>query len=211
MFKKVSELLESNTISKEAAEAIDNEITVALGALRDENKTLRQAKDDLSKNYDEILKSKGDLDTQLAGLDDKIAQAKKDGQTEIAKQLEDEKTSKVDLQKSLEALQKANTGLTLDSAVAKQLDQFDIKKEDRELVGFRLRANVSMDDGKVVYTDGNNTSSIEDGFKGYFESNQSRLNPKGEGDGSGSKGGGGGGNIDTKDMTASQKMEAGRK
>jgi len=210
MFKKISELLENNTISKEAAEAIDGEITVALGALRDENKTLRTEKETLSKSYDEVVKSKGDLDEQLKGLDEKIAQARKDGQGELATQLEAEKAKHSGLQESLENLKNANTSLMVDSAVSQELDKYDVKKEDKEMVSFFLRSKSSMTDDGIKYVDGNNNSDLSEAFKGYFEINGSRLNVKGEPNGSNS-GSGGSGGQNTKSRGDFDKMNAGQK
>jgi len=212
MFKKISELLESNTISKEAAEALDSEVGAALTALRDENKTLRQDKETLSKSYDEVLASKNGLDEQLKGLDEQITKAKAEGKNEIVKQLEDERSSKSELQKSLDNLQKANTNLRVDSAVSAELDKFDVKKEDKEMIHFFLRSKASMTDDGIKYVDGDESSDLSTAFTSYFETNGARLNPKGDGEGSGNLGGnGGGGKIDTKEMTPSQMMSEGRK
>jgi len=211
MFNKVSELLENNTISKEAAEAIDSEITVALSALRDENKTLRTDKDTLSKSYDEVLASKNGLDEQLKGLDDAITKAKAEGKSEIVKQLEDERSSKGELQKSLDNLQKANTGLRVDSAVSTELDKFDVKKEDREMVHFYLRSKASMTDDGIRYVDGENSSTLTDAFGAYFKDNGSRLNAQGNGNGSGANGGGGGGGQKTISRADFEKLDAGKK
>ena len=212
MFKKISELLESNTISKEAAEAIDSEVGAALTALRDENKTLRQDKETLSKSYDEVLASKNGLDEQLKGLDEQITKAKAEGKNEIVKQLEDERSSKSELQKSLDNLQKANTNLRVDSAVSAELDKFDVKKEDKEMIHFFLRSKASMTDDGIKYVDGDESSDLSTAFTSYFETNGARLNPKGDGEGSGNLGSnGGGGKIDTKEMTPSQMMSEGRK
>ena len=210
MFNKVKELLESDSITKEVAEAIDSEITSALTTLRDENKTLRTEKETLSKSYDEVLKSKSDLDTQLSGLDDKIAQARKDGQGELVTQLESEKESKAELQKSLDNLQKSNNGLRLDSAVSTALKSFDIIDAHKDTTEFMLRSRVSFNDkGEMIYADSGNESNVEDGLKGYFESNQGKLNPKGDGGGSGAHGGSGGGGANTMERVAFEKLDAG--
>jgi len=210
MFKKISELLESNTISQEVAEAINTEVGVALTALRDENKTLRQDKETLSKSYDEVLASKAGLDDQLKGLDEQIIKAKAEGKSEVVKQLEDEKSSKGELQKSLDNLQKANTNLRVDSAVTSELDKFDVKKEDREMVNFFLRSKATMTDDGIRYVDGDNSSELNEAFTSYFETNGSRLNPKGDGEGSGATGGNGGGQ-NTKTRSDFEKMNAGQK
>lgn len=212
MFRKVSELLESGDISQEAANAIDAEVSIALKGLKDDRESLQTKNKELTSAYNEVMQSKSDLDVQLADIDEKIKQAKKDGQVEIAKKLENEKAAQEVLQKSLETLQTANTALKLDSAVSQELNKFDIRKEDRDLVEFRLRANVKLnDEGSVTYTSGGSTVSITDGFGDYFKNNQSRLNPKGDNSGSGTTGGGSGGTVDTSKMSPSQMMAEGRK
>lgn len=201
MFKKVSELLESKAITQEVAEALDGEIGNALTKLRDENKTLRTEKEGLSKNYDEILKSKSSLEEQLSGIDEKIAQAKKDGESSKVKELEAERAKHSELSTSLENLQKANQKLTIDSGVSKGLSGFDVI--DSEVVSTVLRQNVSMgEDGQLRYKNGETELSVEDGFKDFFENKPHLLKAKGEG-GSGAGGGGGSGNIPKQDFGGS--------
>ena len=205
MFKKLAALVESKEVTQEIAEALDSEISVALKTLRDENKAIRTEKEDLSKNYDEILKSKNGLDEQVKGLDEKIAKAKKEGHDEVVAQLEDERASKAELQENLANLQKANTNLKLDGAVANTLKEFDVMDSHRDTTEFMLRSRVSVNDkGDMVYTDNGTESSIEDGFKVYFANNESKLNPQGNA-GSGAGGAGGSGGATKSDFSGDTK------
>ena len=211
MTDMVKELLENDTLTQEAAEALDVKIMNMVTPLRNDLKTLREEKNQLSESYDEVLNSKNGLDEQLKGLDEQILKAKKDGQGELVKQLEDEKSSKGELQKSLDILQNANTNLRVDSAVSTEMDKFDIKKEDREMVHFFLRSKASMTDDGIRYIDGENSSTLTDAFSSYFKDNGSRLNAHGGDNGSGASGGGKSGGQHTKTRADFDKMNAGQK
>ncbi len=213
MVKKVKELLESGAISQETADALTAEWKSHTKVLNDENKTLRSENETLSNSYDEVLKSKGDLDQELAGLDDKIAQAKRDGQAEIQKQLQDERDSKSELQKSLSALEKANTGLKLDGIVTKEFKEYNVLDTSKRATEYMLRSMVSVNDkGEAIFTDGDQVSSVSDGFKAYFETNTDQLKPQGDPNGGSGAGGNGGSNnvADTKGLSPSQMMAKGR-
>jgi len=215
MTDMVKELLENNTLTQEIAEALDTKIMDMVTPLRADLKLLREEKNTLSKSYDEVLTSKNGLDEQLKGLDEQITRAKAEGKSEIVSQLEAEKASKSELQKSLDNLQKANTNLIVDSAVSSELDKFDVKKEDKEMIRFFLRSKATMTEDGVRYVDGNDSTELSSAFSSYFEANGARLNPKGDGNGSGASGGGGGGQAvlsrETFDkMSPAQQAEAAR-
>lgn len=191
MFQKAKELLDAGKIEEEVFNSLNTEFESVVSKLNAENKTLRLEKEDLAKNYDEVVKSKGDLDEKMKSIDDQIKKAREEGKGELIKQLEAEKQSQENLKKSLEELQSANAKLRLDTAVHNELSKFDIKKEDRELVEFRLRAEVQLDDsGNPVFSDG---TPINQAFENYFEQNKNRLNPAGDANGSGTSNSGGGG------------------
>ena len=191
MVKIVEELQKSGDISPEIAEKLNKEWLAFAEDKNKQIKALGEEKDALAKNYDEVTKSKSELDKQLESIDERIEQAKRDGQTELTRQLETERSEKKALQDSLESLKSANTKLTLDTAVSQALNSFDIKKEDRDLVEFRLRAEVKLDEnGTPIYSDG---TPIKQAFENYFAENKSRLNPAGDANGSGTSNSGGGG------------------
>ena len=211
MVKIVEELQKSGDISPEIAEKLNKEWLTFAEEKNKQIKALGEEKDALAKNYEEVTKSKSELDKQLASIDERIEQAKRDGQTELTKQLEAERNEKKALQDSLESLKTANTNLTLDTAVSQALNAFDIRKEDRDLVEFRLRAEVKLDEnGNAVYKDG---TPIQDAFSLYFEQNPSRLNPVGDGNGSGANSNTGGGSktisrSDFEKLPPAKKAEA---
>jgi len=196
MLKIVKELLEKGSISKEVADVIEGEWKSHTKVLNEENKSLREAKDELSRNYEEVLKSKSDLDSQMEQLEDRIKKAKEEGKKELAKDLEAERESKIELQKSLANLQKANTDLKLDNIVSKTFKNFDVKDEHRDTTEFYLRSKVTIDEeGNPVFKNGDEVLSVEDGFKSYFEANEKKLNPVGNGGGGAGNHGGSGEHV----------------
>lgn len=212
MFEAIKQQLEAGGISNEVAEVIDAEVKKALKNVNDENATLRNKNKDLSSSFEEVSTSKGQLEEQMKSLDERIAQAKEDGKGELVKELNAEREAKDVLQKSLEGLQKANTGLKLDRAVSETLKTFDIRDDHRDTTEFMLRSRVTVNDsGDMIYKDNGVEASIEDGFKGYFGANQGKLNPQGNGGGSGANDGGGSGNTKTKSRDEFEKMNPAQK
>lgn len=208
MIELVKELLDSEQITQAVADKMNGGWKQHTKTLNDENKTLRENNEKLILEVD---KSKSDLDAEILRLDEKIAQAKKDGQADIARELQEEKTSKAVLQKSYEDVQKTNASLKLDKVVADSLKEYDVKKSHKSNTEFMLRSKVTINDkGETVFKDGDNESSVADGFKGYFETNTDQLNPKGDGGSGAGEQGGGNHVVDTKDLSASQKMALGR-
>ncbi len=197
MFRKLEELVKSDTISAETAALIDGEISIAFKGLKDDREKLKKDNEDLSKSYDEVLKSKDALTEQNADFDKKIAQAKEDGKGELVTQLQSEKDRSIALQDSLNNLQKAHSGLKLDSALSTALKEFDVKKEHLSDTEFRMRSKMSIDEsGNTIYTEDDGTvSSVQDGITAHFKGHESKLNPVGgTGSGAGGNGNGGGSN-----------------
>ena len=204
MIKIVKELLDSGAIKQESADKLSSEWAAHTKKLNDENKILREEKENLSKNYDEVLKSKGELDSQLADLDDKIKKAKEEGKGELAKELEKERMAKDTLQTSLSNLEAANHTLTIESGIQKAMSAFDDKNplDNARLIGL----DTTLVDGKLMYKSGDSVVTLENGVKTFYESRQDTIRAQGN-PGSGAGGNGGtGGAVNTKDMTPSQMM-----
>ncbi len=203
---KIVEELQKDGLSQDHADRFSKEWGIFAKEKSDIIKTLNEEKNTLSKSFDEVVKSKGDLDEQLKGIDEKIKQAKKDGQSDLVKQLEDEKSSKDELQKSLDNLQKANMTLRVDGSVSQELDKYDVKAEDKEMVHFFLRSKSFMTDDGTRFKDGESELKLDEAFKVYFEKNGSRLNATNNGNGSGTENGGSGVNGNKKyfDKTSSE-------
>ena len=206
MFGKVNEYLKSETISKEVAEAIDAEISVALGALRDEAKTLRQEKEQLTSSFNDMSSAKSALEDKFVDYDDKIKLAKDEGKADTVKLLEAERAKHKELVDNISIFEKENTKLRLDGAVTNELGKYDIKKDDREMVQFFLRSNTVMTDGNVTYNDG---QPLDEAFKLYFGNNTSRLNATGGGNGSGALDGQGSGQANVKSRADFEKLQPG--
>ena len=201
MFKKVEELLESESITKEVAEALDSEIGTALSALRDESKGFREERDTLLKSFEEVTKHKEELDSKLNNYDEKIKAAKDEGKSELTKQLEDERLAHTKLIDTLSSVEQENSRLKVSNAVSEQLAKYNIKKD---LVGDAktvLQGFIVAGEDGLKFGDG---KSVEEGIKEYFDSRTSFLEPQGE-PGSGAGGNGGSGHSNKMDMTGSKE------
>lgn len=184
MIKKVKELLESGAITQEVADQLNNEWTTHTKVLNDEAKTLRTEKQQLSDQYEEVVKKSGDLESQVSTLDEKIKQAKQDGHNEVAKELEAERTSKQELHESFMNLEKTNSKLKIENGVQKALGDYDVL--DSDVVSTYVKQNVIIgEDGKIGYKNTDESVvSLEDGIKSFFESKPTLLKAVG-GSGSG--------------------------
>jgi hypothetical protein len=189
-FKKAKELLDDGKITKEVFDMLDSEFSTVVGGLNGENKALRVEKENLAKSYDDTIKLKDGLESQITKLDEKIKQAKQDGKNEIATQLETERQEKQTLQENIEKLKGANTKLTLDTALNAEMRKYQLSATAMKVVPQFLRGGVSMgEDGKPMF---GGDSDFSVAIKKYFDENQDFLAPTGVGSGSGVNGGGGG-------------------
>lgn len=209
MIKIVKELLDSKAFTAEVGAQLDAAWKDHAKVLNDENKLIREDNEKLMSDIEKAQKASQD---EHQKLEEKIAKAKKDGESEVVKKLQLEQDEKEQLRKTLDKVQQKNKSLKLDKLVADELKKFDIRDDHKSDTEFRLRSRVTVDDdGKNVYTEGGETMSVEDGFKKHFETNQTKLNSKGDGGSGSQKPGSGGQKTDTKDLTANQKMALGRK
>lgn len=105
--------------------------------------------------------------------------------------LEAERALKNSLQQDLSNLQDANKSLTIESTISKALDGYDII--DRDIVTTVLKNNVIVDDDGVKFKSGDNTVTVDEGVKGFFDVKPHLLKAKGNpGSGAGSNGSQGG-------------------
>lgn len=181
MFKKVKELLDNSSISKETAEALDTEIQKELKVVRDEAKDYRLKLKELQETFNEVSDSKKSLEEQVTGLDEKIAKAKEDGKKELVKDLEREKTEKNELVEKFNKLESTNKALRIDNSLNSALSSYDML--DSDLVSLAIKQSLSIVEGEVKFNDG---KSLEDGIKAFFESKAHMLKSKGNA-GSGSE------------------------
>ena len=213
MTDMVKELLENNTLTQEVAEALDIKIMNMVTPLRSDLKTLRDEKNTLSDNIKGLSESKDSLEAKFATYDEDIRLAKDAGKADTVKILESERADHKKVVDSLATYLQDNTKLRLENAVSKEMGSYKVKSENSDEVRYFLQSKVSLgDNGAIVYNNGTESVSIKDGFKSYFEKKTNYLDAIGDGNGSGAKDGQGGtGHVPKiEDMTASQKMEAGR-
>lgn len=205
MFKKVKELQEAGKISKEVAKELDSEISTALKTLRDENAVYRNKNKELVESLNEVNTSKAELEKQVGDLDERIKKAKEDGKNELATQLEAEKADKQALSEKLEAVSAKNRELTRTNAIQAGLKDFELI--DSDVVSAAVEKFIVLeDDGSVKFKDGENSLSVSDGLKAYFENKPHLLKSSGNG-GSGAGAGGAGGAKMTKSEYLSLSLE----
>ena len=188
MFKKLKELLESGTISKEVADALDSEIQTELTSLRNEAKSYREKYDELNTTFNEVSESKKSLEAQVVGLDDKIKKAKDEGKKELVDELEKERNEKNELVDKFNKVEATNKKLKIENSLSKSLSGFDLI--DAEIVSEVLSAKLELKDDAVIFNDG---KSLEDGLENFFDSKPHLLKAKGS-NGSGADTDGSGGN-----------------
>ena len=190
----VKKLLENNTLTQEQAEVLDTDIMGMVTPLRNDLKVLRDEKNTLTESFKGAENALEALKGKTADIDTKIAEAKEAGKAELVTVLNAERDKNEKLVGDLDSMSKANSKLTIDSAVSNALGKFDVKAGDKEMVQFYLRSKAVMsDDGTVKYQDGQNVTDLSEAFTTYFGANESRLNPQGDGGGSGATSGGKGG------------------
>ncbi len=200
MFVKLQNLLEAGKISKEVAEALDTEIGTELKKLRDESASWRVKYQDLNKSYENISKTKEELEAKLSNFDKEIQKAKDEGKSELVKELEKERTQIQELQTNLENISKENRALKVQSGIDRALQNYEVI--DKELVGSYIKSLVELKDDSLKFKKGDNLLDLEEGLKGFFEDKTHLLKSKGQG-GSGAEENGG--NF-AKDSLTAQKL-----
>ena len=139
MFKKLQELLEAGKIEADVAEALDAEISTVLKEKNDEAAKWRVKYNNLNESYEEVLSSKGELESQIQGIDEKIAKAKEEGKSELVKELEAERGQKEELAKKLGELEATTKNLKIENELAKALNGFEYEPVDAEIVSEYLK------------------------------------------------------------------------
>ena len=190
MFKKLRELLEAETITKEVAEAIDAEISLVTKKANDENAKLRVENKELKESVSverEALKTE---------YEQKLKEAKENANSDIEKEfklkLEEVEKRALDFeQKTKDANKKA--------LMVETLSKFDVIDMD-VATSFIDKLVVENNDGFAVKV-GDETLSFENGVQKILDEKSFLLKPKGNG-GSGAGGGdnSGNGNLSVEDM-----------
>jgi len=205
MFQKLKELLEAGKITQELADSIDSEISTALKIKNNESANWRVKYQDLNKSFESISKTKDELETKLSGFDDAIRKAKEDGKGELVTELETQRASMQELQSNLEVFQNENKSLKIESALNSGLSKYEAI--DNELVGNYVKSRVVLDGDNLKYKDGENSLTLEDGLKKFFEDKPHLLKAKGNSGSGAGDGNNSGGEKSFKDMTLTEKGE----
>ncbi len=203
MFKKLQELLEAGKIEAGVAEALDAEISTVLKEKNDEAAKWRVKYQDLNKSYEEVLSSKGELESQIQGIDEKIAKAKEEGKGELVKELEAERGQKEELAKKLGELEATTKNLKIENELSKALSGFEYEPVDSEIVSEYLKNRfVELDGDSVKFKNGDTLVDLTDGLKTLVEQRPNLFKAKGVGgSGAGNSGTSGGGAKKRSDMS----------
>ncbi len=207
MTDMVKELLENNTLTQEAAEALDTKIMAMVTPLRTDLKTLREEKNTLAESFESANSAKEALEAKTADIDTKIAEASEDGKSELVTVLQSERAKNEELAEKLSSMAKVNTDLNISNGISSELGKYQVKKESFGDVSELLRMKATSGENGLMIGE----LSMEDGVKDFFENRKSYLEATGgQGSGSGGQGGSGGnakGNFggDPKDMVEAVK------
>lgn len=203
MFKKLQELLEAGKIEADVAESLDAEISTVLKEKNDEAAKWRVKYQDLNKSYEEVISSKSELESQIQGIEEKIAKAKEEGKSELVKELEAERAQKEELSKKLGELEATTKNLKIENELSKALSGFEYEPVDAEIVGEYLKSRfVELDGDSVKFKDGENLIDLNDGLKALAQSRPNLFKAKGApGSGAGNSGNSGGGAKRRSQMT----------
>jgi len=193
MFKKLEELLEAGSISKEVAEALDGEISTALKDVRDEAAKYRTK----LKETEDAYKQK--LEEQKTDLEAKIEEAKKSGESEVREQLE-EKLRGLETEK--EELAEKTRKAIIDASVNKALAE--TKVVDADLARLYIKEHITIDGDDVFVEIGGEKLTFDNGVKKLFEAKPSLVSSSGDG---GSGAGGSGGGSSDKKITKSEFLQ----
>ncbi len=191
MFEAIAKLVESNGISKEAAEALNKEVSAKLAELRDEAKKYRIEKEELAKSFDDVKAARDELAEKMKDIDEKINAARNEGKSELVAELEKERTEKAKLHDDLSRFEQENTKLKITNAVNSELGKYKVKSDLRTDAEMVLSSLTKVTENGLVF--GEEGIALEEGVKQYFDSRKSYLEPEGTpGSGSGNQGGSGG-------------------
>ena len=188
MFNAVKALLEAGKIDKEAAEALDGEITSAIKEVRDEAAKYRTKLKEAESLY------KKQLDEQAAELKNALETAKQEGAEAIAKEYEAKLKALESEKAEYEArAREAMVEATINGVLA------DVDVVDADLARLYIRSHITVDGDKVFVKSGDELLTVESGAKKLFEAKPHLIKS------TGSPGSGAGGR--TGSMAAKKKSE----
>jgi len=169
----IKKLLEEGKISQEVEQILEEKFT----ALQKEAQEYKTKFEETQKTLQEVMESKNKLENELSNLDEKIKKAKEEGKAELVKELEAEKAEKQELMQKLTSLEAKNKELTINTELNKILDEIGVV--DKEVASLALKHFVDVEDGKVVFKNGEEVMDLKDGASKFFENKPHLLASKG--------------------------------
>jgi len=174
----IKKLLEEGKISQEVAQALEEKFN----ALQKEAQEYKTKFEETQKTLEDVTKSKEKLENELTSLDEKIKKAKEEGKKELVTELEAERVEKQELMQKLNSLEAKNKELTINTELSKVLDEVGVI--DKEVASLALKHFVDVENGKIVFKNGEEVLNLKDGANKFFENKPHLLASKG-GNGSG--------------------------
>ena len=110
-----------------------------------------------------------------------------------------------ELQSNLEVFQNENKSLKIESAIKNALSKYEVI--DNETAEYFIKGRVVLDGDNLKYKDGENSLTLEDGLKKFFEDKPHLLKAKGNGGSGAGDGNNSGGEKSFKDMTLTEQGE----
>ena len=170
----IKKLLEEGKISQDVAQGIEEKFN----ALQKEAEEYKSKLEETQKTLQEVTESKGKLENELNNLDEKIKKAKEEGKAELVKGLEAERAEKQELMQKLNTLESKNKELTINSELSKILDEIGVV--DKEVASLALKHFADVEDGKVVFKNGEEVLDLKTGASKFFENKPHLLVSKGQ-------------------------------
>ena len=169
----IKKLLEEGKISQEVAQVLEEKFT----ALQREAEEYKAKFEETQKTLQEVTESKSKLEQELNSLDEKIKKAKEEGKAELVKELEAERAERQELMQKLNTLEAKNKELTINTELNKILDEIGVV--DKEVAALALKHFVDVEDGKVVFKNGEEALDLKTGASKFFENRPHLLASKG--------------------------------
>ena len=169
----IKKLLKEGKISQDVAQGIEEKFS----ALQKQAEEYKAKLEETQKTLNEVSESKSKLENELNNLDEKIKKAKEEGKAELVKELEAERAEKQELMQKLNTLEAKNKELTINSELSKILDEIGVV--DKEVASLALKHFVDVEDGKVIFKNGEEVLDLKTGASKFFENKPHLLTSKG--------------------------------
>jgi len=170
----LKKLIEEGKLSEDVAKVIEEKFRALEAELND----IKAKYEETQKTLNEVTASKEKLESELNSLEEKIKKAKEEGKAELVKELEAQKEEKQNLMQKLSELESKNKELLVEKELSRVLDEIGVV--DKEVAALALKHFVDVEDGKVVFRNGEEIKDLVEGAKSFFENKPHLLKSQGQ-------------------------------